>query len=380
VNPPSFRRVSGSKRIVVLRGAQANPWDLRVWEDLDAGVWDVAAPVFESNFYDTSLLGLERPAARALSDYAPGPVRGLAARAPVNRYLGLRELLQGADIVHAAELSFWFTAQAARLKRDLGFRLVVTVWETIPFRETYRNRLTRRLRREVLAVADRYLAASERADECLVLEGVPTERVEVVHPGIDVERFGVAAKAAEEHVVVSPGRLVWEKGHQDVLRALTALRRGLVDAPVLPRMLIVGAGGEEDRLRRYAADLGVADRVRWRRSVPYDEMPDVYAEASAVVLASLPISRWEEQFGMVLAEAMAAGLPIVAARSGAIPEVAGESADYVVPGDWMGIARALAAGPLARPPAERVEHPRAAHFSTRAAAERLDAAYRRVLA
>src|SRR5918992_5923848 len=99
-------------------------------------------------------------------------------------------------------------------------------------------------------------------------------------------------------------------------------------------------------------------------------MPALFPPSSCMVLASLagagwelpPLSGrfrcfWEEQFGMVLAEAMASGLPLVVSSSGAIPEVVGDSADLFVPGDWMGLARTLAAGPLSRPVAQRVEHP-----------------------
>ena len=89
-------------------------------------------------------------------------------------------------------------------------------------------------------------------------------------------------------------------------------------------MLLVGAGPERERLLRYAAELGLGDRVEIR-AVPYAEMPAVFAAASCVVLGSLSIPLWEEQFGMVLAEAMAAGAPILASSSGAIPEVVGRA-------------------------------------------------------
>jgi glycosyltransferase involved in cell wall biosynthesis len=107
-------------------------------------------------------------------------------------------------------------------------------------------------------------------------------------------------------------------------------------------------------------------------------MPGLYAEASCMVLGSLPVMHWEEQFGMVLAEAMASGVPIVASTSGAIPEVAGPQASYVAPGDWLGLAHALAAGPLA---GERVryEAERVQRFSAAAAAERYVAAYDELL-
>jgi glycosyltransferase involved in cell wall biosynthesis len=111
-------------------------------------------------------------------------------------------------------------------------------------------------------------------------------------------------------------------------------------------------------------------------------MPAVFARASCVVLASLPVPLWEEQFGMVLAEAMAAGAPIVASASGAIPEVLdGSGAQLFRPGDWIGLAGLLRAGPLGRPPGERAVYPEALvhRYSTVAAAERLAAAYERVL-
>jgi glycosyltransferase involved in cell wall biosynthesis len=154
----------------------------------------------------------------------------------------------------------------------------------------------------------------------------------------------------------------------------------------------VGSGPEEKRLRGYAKELEIDDLVDFR-TLPYEEMPRVYAEASCMVLGSLPSAGcnlyigdlprcfWEEQFGLVFAEAMAAGLPIITTTSGAIPEVVGDSGDYFAPGDWMELARKLAEGPLSRPPADRVEHPpeRVRRYSTSAMAERLAAAYNRVL-
>jgi glycosyltransferase involved in cell wall biosynthesis len=275
--------------------------------------------------------------------------------------------------------------QAARLKPRLGYKLVLTAWETIPFLGAWRNVRTRPYRRIVLRETDRYLAATEHARLCLELEGAPPERIEVCAPGVDTELFATAAGDApmpREHVVLTAGRLVWEKGHQDVLRAVAALRRGSIPGPDVPvRVLVVGGGPEEARLRRHAEELGIGDRVEFRAEVPYEQMPAVHAGASCLVLGSLPQWFWEEQFGMVLAEAMASGLPVIASTSGAIPEVGGDAFTYYSPGDWVALARALAAGPLARPPGERAAYPAELvdHYSDRAAAERLRAAYRPLL-
>ncbi len=97
----------------------------------------------------------------------------------------------------------------------------------------------------------------------------------------------------------------------------------------------------------------------------------------------IPHAFWEEQFGMVLAEAMAAGLAIVATTNGAIPEVVrGAPVELVAAGDWLGIARALAEGPLSRAPGSRVVYPPniLERYSTSAAARRLADAYDGLLA
>lgn len=361
-------------RVLLLRGHNANPWDLRPWELL-RDEYDVSVLVTGSNRFQLEDLALSAVPVRALRDRLPrGRAGELASRLPGDRYLDLERHLAGVDLVHSAELGVWFSGQPAALKERLGFRLVLTVWETIPFRDTFRAFRGRAYRREALRHTDLFLAATERARSCLLLEGADAGRIVVAYPGVDIERFaGTAAGAPTEHLLVSPGRLVWEKGHYDVLRAVATLR-------TRPRVLFVGEGPERGRLQRYATELGLADRVEFR-AVPYEEMPSVFAAATCVVLASLPIPLWEEQFGMVLAEAMASGAPIVASTSGAIPEVLGGSASLFAPGDWAGLARLLGEGPLAQPPGTRAAHDPELlrRYSLEAAADRLRTAYRRVL-
>lgn len=389
--------MSRPTRVLVVRGHLATPWELRPWTRLPDR-FEVAYLRTPGNDFPVDDLPLAPRPARSVRDrIKPRGIGVLATTLAGDRYLDAAEHYAWADVVHAEELSFWFAADAARARRDGGaFRLVQTVWETLPFLDAYRNPPARRFRADVLGATDLFLPATERARDALRLEGVDDARIAVCPPGIDLGRFGSARTSPPpaEHVVLSPGRLVWEKGHHDVLRAVAALRRGLVPSPAVPRVRLVGRGPEEERLRAHADELGIGDLVDIG-AVPYAEMPAVFAGASAMVLASLPSATaglhpfdrprafWEEQFGLVLAEAMAAGLPIVAARSGAIPEVVGsEGASFVDPGDWMGIARALAAGPLATPPGTRVAHDpaRVARYSLDAMAARLAGAYDRVLA
>ena len=360
-------------RIVLLRGHSANPWDLRAWELL-TDRYDVRVLTTGSNAFDLGSLDLPVEHVGALRDRLPrGRAGDLGALVLGDRYLGLSEALRGADVVHAAEIGVPYSHGPALLKEQLGFRLVLTVWETIPFGDAYRRFRGRRQRRETIPQVDLFLAATERARRALLLEGAAADRTEVAAPGIDTSRF-VPRPAPDAHRILSVGRLVWEKGHQDMLRALAWLRRDGQTASAL----IVGAGPEEERLRAHAHDLGLGDAVEWRTSVAYDEMPEVFAGASCFVLASLPTTWWEEQFGMVLAEAAAAGLPIVAASSGAIPEVLRGTGTLFPPGDWRALAGALGEI-LAGPPRRERPDELVQLYSTAAAAERYAAAYERVL-
>ena len=392
--------------VLIVRGHQVTPWELRPWLELPER-FNVSYLLTRSNKFATPE-GLRAVGIRTLRDVLPrGIVGATLPLALDDRYLGGERSFSQADIVHAEELSYWFAAEAARRKDRYSFKLVQTVWETIPMLTAYRNRKDRRHRELVLAKTDLFLPATERAAQALQLEGVAPERIMVCSPGIDTARFATDAVSAgssesghsseTQHTIVSPGRLVWEKGHHDVLRAVAALHRGIVTAPsgkiLTPRLRIVGSGPEENRLRAHACELGLAGAVDIG-SVPYEQMPDVFARSSALVLASqssataayhpfdVPHAFWEEQFGLVFAEAMAAGLAIVATRSGAISEVlAGTPVDLLEPGDWINIARTLASGPLSRHPGARVSYPQELieRYSTTAAAERLVSAYDRVI-
>jgi glycosyltransferase involved in cell wall biosynthesis len=371
-------------RVVLLRGHHANVWDLRPWERL-CDAYDIAVLVTGSNVHQVEGLELDVIPARTPRDALPGTrVSGAAAYAIGERYLDLERHLAGADIVHAAEIASWFAAQAAGLRRQLDFALALTVWETIAWRSTYRWPRERGYRRRVLAAADHFLPTTERARDGLLLEGVAPERMAICPPGVDLDHFASAVAGAaspSKHRILSAGRLVWEKGHQDVLRAFAVLRRVLAGTDHIDvELLVVGDGPERRRLEHYARELGVADSVEFRHTVPYDDMPALYASASALVLASLPTRGWEEQFGMVLVEALAAGTPVIACSTGAIPEVLGGNGTLVAAGDWLGIAQALGDA-VSGPPASRaqVDRTHLDRYSSAAAAARLRDVYAELL-
>ena len=151
--------------------------------------------------------------------------------------------------------------------------------------------------------------------------GIPRGRLRVVPEGIDASAWSAVAGQAEqlrsesgrEPTILSVARQYRRKNTASLLRAFERLRVVRPDV----RLRIVGEGPELGRLRALARRLDLADSVQFLGSVEgIDALQREYASADVFCLPSL-----QEGFGIVFLEAMAAGMPIVAARAGATPEV-----------------------------------------------------------
>jgi glycosyltransferase involved in cell wall biosynthesis len=184
---------------------------------------------------------------------------------------------------------------------------------------------------------------------------VPAGRIETIHCFVDLARIsaGAAARdatrtqlgvAADAPLVGTIGTVIPRKGVDHLVRAWA---RVVADIPGA-RLLVVGdePGAYAADLRRMAGTLGIGDSIIWagRRL----DIPEVLAALELFVLASV-----EEPFGLVLGEAMAAGLPVVATAVGGVPEcvVAGETGLLVAAADPPALAAAIIA--LLRDPAQR---------------------------
>jgi glycosyltransferase involved in cell wall biosynthesis len=133
--------------------------------------------------------------------------------------------------------------------------------------------------------------------------------------------------AIPEHtfVVGFVGRFVEEKGLLTLCEALASLK----DHPQPWVWLLLGRGDLQDTLQQKVETAGIADRVRWVESVPHDDVPRYINVMDTLVLPSettyqfttLTAAGWKEQFGHVLIEAMACGVPVIGSDSGEIPHV-----------------------------------------------------------
>lgn len=132
------------------------------------------------------------------------------------------------------------------------------------------------------------------------------------------------------------GRLVEEKGLADMVAALPFC------SPEV-NLVFAGSGPFQLALQQQADTLGVASRVKFLPSRPQDELPQVMNALDTLVLPSRTTPRWKEQFGRVIIEAQACGIPVIGSNSGAIPGVVGKGGMIFPEGDVQALASALSA-------------------------------------
>jgi glycosyltransferase involved in cell wall biosynthesis len=92
---------------------------------------------------------------------------------------------------------------------------------------------------------------------------------------------------------------------------------------------------------RLVKEWGIGHRVKYISSIPNKDVRHITKYARGLILASVPTTVWQEQFGYVLAEAMTSGCPIVSTVTGSIPEVVGEAGILVPPANPPKLAAAI---------------------------------------
>ncbi len=194
-----------------------------------------------------------------------------------------------------------------------------------------RSTLKRAVMRRMLNAASVFVANSRwtatQCDALLTRLGIdPAGRVRVVPLGTDADRIrpdrtaGAAFRARrglpDATWLVTVARLVPHKGIDTAIAAMAVL------APMHPdiRYLVVGRGHDADRLRALAQEAQVSDRVHILHDVTDDELPAAYATGDIYLGLSREAGKEVEGFGIALIEAAAAGLPVIAGKSGGIAD------------------------------------------------------------
>lgn len=172
------------------------------------------------------------------------------------------------------------------------------------------------------------LAGNQDAAQVLRAKGYTGPLKVIPQFGVDPELFQPrhgARDAGRGLSIGYVGRLVEEKGVDLLLRAVAGLSG-------LWRLYILGSGPQREALERLARELGIAGQVIFDAPIPSTQMAAYYAGLDVLVLPSRTRPNWKEQFGRVLVEAMACGVPVIGSSSGEIPSVIGQ-AGLVFPED-----------------------------------------------
>jgi glycosyltransferase involved in cell wall biosynthesis len=178
----------------------------------------------------------------------------------------------------------------------------------------------------------RFIVGSRYMKNELQTNGIPGEKIQIVHPVPAALQTPRALPASELPEVLFVGQVIRGKGVDLMLKALSCLT-------VEWRATIVGDGNYLETCKQLSQQLGIADRVTFTGWIPHEQLDNYYHSARLLVVPS----RWPEPFGMVGIEAMARGRPVVAFANGGIPDWLDHgNTGFLVPADDVkGVASAI---------------------------------------
>lgn len=239
-------------------------------------------------------------------------------------------------IIHAEEEPDSLTALQIAVARRLfapQAKLILHTWQNVNRPKRWYVGLVTRIS---LREADAILCANREAVQVLQEMGYrgPTEVIPPI--GVDTRVFRPLERRLDPATfrVAYAGRFVPEKGLDTLLEAVAHLGSGV-------ELWLIGDGPQRTALQALAQDLGIGDRVRWIPPVSPERMAELLLQVNVVVLPSRTTPVWKEQFGRILVEAMACGVPVVGSDSGAIPEIIGEGGLIFPEGDGETLVKCL---------------------------------------
>lgn len=243
---------------------------------------------------------------------------------------GLEAKLKQFDIAHARETYFHYSFQSCvALKRGNISKVLITCSETIPHNhETIWGR--KYFKKFVINSATHFHCITQKAKQCLIDEGADPQKITVIPYGIDIARFKQLKPKKQKNNInlLFIGRLEEQKGVYQLIEVWKKLRKEYSNI----NLQVVGKGP----LDKVLIEQGIIPEHH-----PYSKMPQIIQQADILIHPPKKDKYWEEYFGMVLLEAMAAKLSIVTTNCGAIPEVVGEAAQIVEQGNSQQLYKAV---------------------------------------
>ncbi len=234
-------------------------------------------------------------------------------------------------------------------KKITGVSLVVTVHAADVFLLKRAGFFGRTIMRFILKNSGAILPVSNYIkDQVISLSSLP-KPYKVISMGTDIDKFNakIDKKAARARLNLNDkftflfvGKLVEKKGLEHLMRALKILKDKNRDF----KLLIAGGGPLEGQLKVLMRDLGLVGEVRFMGWVNNDLLPDIYSSSDVFIAPSIFDKRGEtEGLPVVIIEAMACGVPVIASRVSGIPEIVSDNINGFLcsPGDPVDLAKKM---------------------------------------
>lgn len=239
------------------------------------------------------------------------------------------------DLVHIDEepynLATW---HALRLAQRHHAKALFFSWQNLNRRYPFPFNL---LESYVLRRSDFAICGNQEAVQVWRAKGYKGPTAVIPQFGIDPELYtlqSLSANPGRPFTICYAGRLVSEKGAHLLIQACAQLQGDF-------RLVMVGSGPQRESLIQLAKDCSLGDKFVIRPWLPSTEFPNFLHTVDVLALASVSQPNWKEQFGRVLVEAMACGIPVIGSTCGEIPNVIGDAGLLVPQNDVPALANAL---------------------------------------
>lgn len=263
--------------------------------------------------------------------WRPGKVRGLLTLLYNTVYMrprawfGMRRVLRNISFnvvcLNSIASTYWMAALLKRMRP--GVKVIAyshgEEWSTI------KTNAGRRWLRAIKQ-ADMVVVISSFTQQCALDQGLAPERLRLITNGVDIQRFSPGPPSeelrrryglGEAPILLCLARLDERKGQDFLLRAMPAILQAVPET----RLVLVGSGTDEARLRGMMQDLALERHVVFTGAVSSEDVVEWYRTATLYAMPNRTLDNGDtEGFGLVFLEAGACGLPVIGGRAGGVPD------------------------------------------------------------
>jgi glycosyltransferase involved in cell wall biosynthesis len=317
-----------------------------------ASAHDIVIFIGENNKYDHSLVTLEKSyltKKTELKYILKNPITAIKREInnPYRRmdfYLNSLKFLidDSFDIIvtHDGSRSLYTLCELKKIKR---FKLVVSYAENIPFRSIYADK-TEYIKSESWKSVDLVIPWCKNIEQGLLQENI-LNKINTIYQGVNTDIFYPRSKDtglinkfsldSNKFTFSYIGKIVSWKGVQYILYAADIL---IKNGHTNFQITITGTGAQKENLKKIIKKMKLEKYVYFTGFVNYIDISKLFSIADVLILPSIPILTWQEQYGMVIVESFACGKPVLGSRSGAIPEIVENGGLLHTPGNWFELA------------------------------------------